>query len=501
MMTINKKYIYAAALVGMGLGVMTSCSDKDDDYQPADKFDAPPVFFAIQAPRDIALGSNDSQITFSVLRSTTSGSQTSAITWEGDYAPFNTPSSVTFADGESTATATITFNINDVVEGYTYNFTAVLPESNETYYTQNTLDFVVLLTPWKDLGKAVYYDQFFGYWFGIGGEAYEVEVFEHPSIAGLYKLEDPYGEAYPYNEPGDYDADVVQFLYINASDPNNVYTSNDTGSPAFYYSTMDWGYGIFSMATMNAYYLSNNRPDLVVPADNPFLKNGVIYLPNTNSGLKSMADYNNGGLYLLSFTGTNVPWVVLPGGVLDEDGDDEGDEGDEDNDTWNYITSGVYTYLTEVWGDDDDDVVTDVLDLYESEENPGKFKLDYWMGEDYPLIFTVDEGDNIVVPEQKTGVNSQYGMVLVSDMNLYTETNNYPSYFEDGIYYFDVVYYVSAGIFGYGYETFQPTQDNTRGLHKVNPFKLSKKAFEAFSSRRQNSYDRSQPAPAVSFQK
>lgn len=493
MMTINKKYIYAAALVVMGLGVMASCSDKDD-YQPADKFDVPPVFFAIQAPRDIALGSNDSQISFTVLRSGTSGAQSFSLTWEGDYTPFKTPSSVSFADGSSTATATITFDINDVVEGYTYNFTAVLPESSDTPYTENSLDFVVLLTPWKDLGKAVYYDQFFGYWFGIGGEAYEVEVFEHPSIKGLYKLEDPYGEAYPYNEPGDYDAEVVKFMYINASDPNNVYTSDDSGNPAFYYSTMDWGYGAFSMATMNAYYLSNNRPDLVVPANNPFLKNGVIYLPNTNSGLKSMADYNDGALYLLSFSGSNVPWVILPGGVLDE-GDDEEEE-DDDDDTWNYITSGVYTYLTDMWGEDDGDIITDVLDLYESEENPGKFKLDNWMGENYPLIFTVDEGDNITVPEQKTGVNSQYGMIYISDMNLYTETTDFPSYFEEGIYYFDVVYYVSAGYFATGYETFQPTQDNTRSLHKVNPFTPSKKAFDAFSSRRNISYNRSHPAPS-----
>ncbi len=48
---------------------------------------------------------------------------------------------------------------------------------------------------------------------------YMVEVEESMTQPGLYRLVNPYGAAFPYNEPGDYDADNNYYLTINAVDP------------------------------------------------------------------------------------------------------------------------------------------------------------------------------------------------------------------------------------------------------------------------------------------
>lgn len=129
------------------------------------------------------------------------------------------------------------------------------------------------------------------------------------------------------------------------------------------------------------------------------------------------------------------------------------------SETWAYVTTGTYTFLSEVWGEDDDDVVEDVLDLYESEATPGKFKIEGWMGDEYPLIFKVADDGSISFNEQETGVETQYGMIYAWDMNNYFEETDYPSYLEDGIYNFAMVYYVNDGYFGYGYETFVPSTE------------------------------------------
>ena len=67
-----------------------------------------------------------------------------------------------------------------------------------------------------------------------------------------------------------------------------------------------------------------------------------------------------------------------------------------------------------------------------------------------------DGGKNIVVPEQEFAYNSNYGIVYVSTAALYNPAaSSGASYFDDetGTFYLDLIYYVSQGYFGYGYET------------------------------------------------
>lgn len=123
---------------------------------------------------------------------------------------------------------------------------------------------------------------------------------------------------------------------------------------------------------------------------------------------------------------------------------------------------GDYTYSQMFTGVDPE------LEIYYSQSmlNPNlyQFKIPNWCyGVD--LCFTYDasktaEEGNVEVADQYTGYDhSSYGAVNVMESKNYGgKLADYPSsYFdtEAGIFYFNVVYYVSAGYFGAGFETFK----------------------------------------------
>ena len=103
---------------------------------------------------------------------------------------------------------------------------------------------------WKSLGMAQYTDGLICSLFNVAPQTYAVEIQENEDQPGLYRLVNPYGEAYPYNEPGDWDASKDYYLEINAEDPQGVYMP--TQSLGF-----DWGYGMFSATSMAAYQMEN----------------------------------------------------------------------------------------------------------------------------------------------------------------------------------------------------------------------------------------------------
>lgn len=139
--------------------------------------------------------------------------------------------------------------------------------------------------------------------------------------------------------------------------------------------------------------------------------------------------------------------------------------------TWNYVTEGLYTYL-EFW-ESALGLEPEVLELYESEQNPGSFKIEYWLGgEDFEFTME-DDGSIYVAPDQFTGITGSDGPIYVDDFSLWGDPDE--SYYEDGVYNFAVMYYDSYGIYDYGYETFEPatvgTSAQTASLKAAKMFK------------------------------
>ena len=104
----------------------------------------------------------------------------------------------------------------------------------------------------KSLGKATYTDDIVGSLFGADPVTYEVEIEESVDNPGKYRLVNPYGEVYPYNEPGDWDAENDYYLVIDATDPDYVnVVAGDLG--------VDWAYGMMWVMSGADYIVASGQ--------------------------------------------------------------------------------------------------------------------------------------------------------------------------------------------------------------------------------------------------
>ena len=187
--------------------------------------------------------------------------------------------------------------------GTTTEVDMAVPDLSRTYgvmlftrnrYYPNQYYFVTLAvepgmwTNWVPIGKGTYTDDLVGPIFGGENLTYEVEVQENLLVPGMYCIKNPYGEAYPLNEPGDWDATQDYYFVINAEDPTAVYIEEqDLG--------LDWGYGMFKVVSRASYYIARGWSKDEVKAENLFgkLEDGVITFP-VNAFMVALANYNDG---------------------------------------------------------------------------------------------------------------------------------------------------------------------------------------------------------------
>lgn len=187
--------------------------------------------------------------------------------------------------------------------GYAGKYTAiaisydVAGTPQEAAYTQFDYTVGVATSAWTTLGMAKYTDDFIASLFnGVEPVTYNVEVQESEDSPGLYRLVNPYGEAFPYNESGDWDANKDYYLEINATDPQGVYI--ETQELGF-----DWGYGMFSASSYAYQYLANYDLETIKGAGYcGTLVDGVITFPTktlliTATGLDGFYNANLNGAF------------------------------------------------------------------------------------------------------------------------------------------------------------------------------------------------------------
>lgn len=146
-------------------------------------------------------------------------------------------------------------------------------EAQESAYTRFLVSTAV--SKWNSLGMAQYTDAIVGEAYGEDNETYDVEIQESVSSPGLYRLVNPYGEAFPLNTKGDWDATQDYYIEINAIDPQGVFiTVQNTG--------LNWGDGNLYVYSQAAYALDEEGKSLAdVKAEGlcGTLNNGVITFP------------------------------------------------------------------------------------------------------------------------------------------------------------------------------------------------------------------------------
>ena len=302
------KNILGVILVLVGMTAMFSCQDDAPDYIAAEKIDSEQVYFPSTISSNVALSSLENSFDIIIARVKTDNAITVPLTITGNDGLYNIPSSVTFAQGESKATLKITYDAAEIgFDNFSDLSIKIGDEYTSVYGNSEYLFKIGVPSPWESLGDATYADDYVSTWFGVGNDEYKVEIQENLLQPGLFRLVNPYGAAYPYNDPGDWDDSQDWYLEINAVDPTAVFINlQEVG--------MDWGYGMFSFGSIAALRMSQGKTLEEVKEDGltGTFENGVITFP-AGQLLAKMADYNDGGMYPANSNGAFV--VVMPGVV------------------------------------------------------------------------------------------------------------------------------------------------------------------------------------------
>ena len=173
--------------------------------------------------------------------------------------------------------------------GVEYTFTININEEGDIPSTQKE---------WQPVGKALYTEDLVTALFNYSSVTYEVEVEQNIENPSIIRLVDPYGAAYPHNDPGDYDTSTNHYMVFNCEDPEGIYMDG------YHASGMDWGYGEFTFGSLAYYYMTigNSFEDVKAAGYCGTMDENLCITFPAKTMIISMADYNNGNLY---FSNTN----------------------------------------------------------------------------------------------------------------------------------------------------------------------------------------------------
>lgn len=298
---MKKINLILGALVG--LFAFSACTE-EVEYTPAAPEDALGVYFE-EPNSTLQLAIGQTSFDVEVCRVDTTADQDVAISVESDdeAGVLSIPSQVSFKAGEATAKLVVTCDLSKKSPS-TLNMQLSIDGASN--YDKATKIITVKLPEWLPLGNAVYVEDLVTGFFSVKNVAYYVEIQQHLENPGRYRLVNPYGAAYPYNEPGDYDTSKDYYMLIDATDPEGVVM------PMFY-SGMDWGYGEFGFISMASYYIDmKGYPFETVKAAGycGTFKDGIITFP-ADAMLGGMANYNDFGLYQTNASGNFM--IFMPG--------------------------------------------------------------------------------------------------------------------------------------------------------------------------------------------
>lgn len=297
----------AALLAGLTL-TLASCSEGqywDEPTATSPEVSFPKAAATVNLLADDVFDSYDIIVTRSNSAAAESVELTATTAAEDVFTSI--PTVANFEAGATSTTVTVGVNTDAMTIGRVYSLTLAAPASgdehpegsiaspaaNESFTLKVSKNFT-----WQNIGWMLYTDGFVSTFYGVDDLTYYVPVQAPVQAegAGVYRLVNPYGEYYPYNEPGDYSG--TAYLEINASNPDQVYI------PTPQESNMNWGDGNFIFGSIAGLRLAQGWSDDRITEAGVWgtLEDGMITFP-VSSLLIGMADYNDGGLYISNLDG------------------------------------------------------------------------------------------------------------------------------------------------------------------------------------------------------
>lgn len=263
----------------LGLGVialaLTACSE-DVEYTPASPVQVPPVYFNMNDETGIDLEEDSKDFIIPVYRGTTTeaakanvnvtvktadGSPIPAGTFSiGKYVEVDDPDTeggkkqvfekttdfdgdkatveVEFAKGQGESDIVFDFgSVNNLVSTLDYEFAFTVAGEDSPYFITK-IDYTVAYVPWQTLDEPAIIQEYALLAPAVGGGEleWEVTVQEHPLKPGFFRMAHPYKDS-PYSQFYVLPDNDLNYLYINATSPSEVYFSDSKGKPVVMYNT------------------------------------------------------------------------------------------------------------------------------------------------------------------------------------------------------------------------------------------------------------------------
>lgn len=286
---MNKIFKHSMMLLFSALALVLGSCTEEFEYTGA-TIEGEQVYFSNALSSTVNLDPNASEVKIPVNRIQRTGELTVNFNvTTSENCAVSVPSSVTFADGDSVAYLTVTYDPQTIQMGHFDDVTVAIADANYTTpYGSSSYTFSIGLSEWNSIGTGLYRDAIYVGFYGAEQLTYNVEIQENILKPGYYRIVTPYGPGTTF-----YNTYVATGMMswankentsvvINATDPNFVYVTGD-----FYPGTDDGmasqGYGVMHVFSIVDEYIKegNSLEDIKAAKPDLFgtLKDGMITLP------------------------------------------------------------------------------------------------------------------------------------------------------------------------------------------------------------------------------
>ena len=187
--------ILSKVVFGSFLALALAACTEEFVYTPAPQEDATKTYVKVDATAQRNLDVDGSDILVPFVRTNGNGAMDITVELADTSGLFSLKSTtVSFAAGETTANAAVTYSYDDMDPDATYAFTVSLASGETSQYTPIALP-MTCKKAWQNLGMAQFYE---GFWFGAYIEEnniYEKQLLKAPDGSETYKLVDPWDKA------------------------------------------------------------------------------------------------------------------------------------------------------------------------------------------------------------------------------------------------------------------------------------------------------------------
>lgn len=197
MKKINKLLYVAACVFVSG---WTACTDKVE-YEAAGAVEGQGLYFSNSDPTTINLEGTEGSFSINVYRSNEGASTQASVTAtfsEDEASLFKAPTTVTFSEGSSVTSFTVSFS--NIVRGIKYSMLLTINEDDSTPYGESTQTYTIVYP--EDEGnwivvseEAVYTDNLFSM-YGASNVKMTGIVVEKNAEANQYRFKSPYTNSY-----------------------------------------------------------------------------------------------------------------------------------------------------------------------------------------------------------------------------------------------------------------------------------------------------------------